>query len=265
MNNLRDIYNLINQNKCSEIDWNNYEFGKNFYNNVKRNENDTNLETDFIINKLRLKNNSKILDLGCGDGRNAFKISEKGYKVTGVDLNLYAIEQGKKNNNLDVELIHKNILDIDFNEEFNAVILIFNHFSNFKNLDAQRVLNKIEKSLIKDGKFLIEISSESFLESLDKTQEWSFLNSWLSGQYDQMVLVENEYDTKNRLHIRKDHCISLDDMSYKGFIQKSQGYSPEKIHEMLKKANLKLVQIYGDWEGKMFESGDEFMIITGQK
>lgn len=268
MSNLKEIYNLIVDDKCQEINWNDYEFGKNFYNNVQRNQDDTDIETDFIINKLRLKPGANILDLGCGDGRNSFKLAEKNYKITGVDLNLYAINQGleKINDNKqdNITLIHNNILNIEFNENFDAVIVVFNHFSNFKIGDAQKLLNKIEKSLVKDGKFLIEISSESFLENLDNTQEWHFLDNWLSGEYEQMVLIENKYNEKEKAHIRKDHCIGYD-LSYKGYIQKSYSYTPEKIHEMLKKANLKLVQIYGDWEGKMYDSGDDFMIITGQK
>jgi ubiquinone/menaquinone biosynthesis C-methylase UbiE len=266
---LKIIKEKIEENICQEIDWNDYDFGKNFYNNVQRNDETTELETDFIINKLRLKNNSSILDLGCGDGRNCFELSQKGYKVTGVDLNLYAIEQGQKKiseQNIDnVELIHKNILDIDYVEKFNSVIMIFNHFSNFKLFDAQKILKKIEKSLIKDGKLLIEISSESFLESLDGTQEWQFSDNWLSGEYEQLILIENEYNNKDKLHLRKDHCIELNGLNYKGYVQKSYSYTPEKIHDILKFANLKLIQIYGNWDGKPFEITDDYMIITAQK
>lgn len=265
-NSLKQISEKIaSENSCQEIDWTNYEFGKNFYENVKRDESDTSIETDFIINKLRLKPNSNILDLGCGDGRNAFTLAEKGFNVTGVDLNLYSIEQANKNKSANTEFIHQDILDINFNEQFNAVIMIFNHFSNFNIFQAISLLKKIEKSLVKDGKVLIEISSENFLESLDNTQEWHFTDSWLSGQFQQLVLIENIYEKKSKAHIRKDHCIKLDDLSYSGYLQRSFAYSPEKINEMLKQSNLKLIQIYGDWSGKMFEDGDDYMIITAQK
>lgn len=266
---LEKIKKKIEENNCLEINWQDYEFGKNFYNSVKREENETISETELIISKLRLKSKDSILDLGCGDGRNSIGLVNKGYKVTGVDLNLYSIEQGNKlireHNISNIELIHQNILNINYNEEFNNVIMIFNHFSNFNSFDALKILKKIEKSLKKDGKLLIEISSESFLESLNNTQEWFFTDSWLSGNYQQLVLVENEYDNKNKLHIRKDHCINIKDLTYKGYIQISYSYSPEKIHEFLKKANLKLIQIYGNWEGKPFETHDDYMIITAQK
>lgn len=266
---LEKIKRQIEENNCKEIDWLDYEFGKNFYNNVRRTKSDTSIETEFIINKLRIKNNSSILDLGCGDGRNSIDLANKGYKVIGIDLNQYSIEQGNKlisNQKIqNIELFHKDILEINYNEDFNNIIMIFNHFSNFNSFDALKVLKRVEKSLTKDGKLLIEISSESFLESLNNTQEWFFTDNWLSGNYPQLVLVQNEYNTKNKLHIRKDHCINIKDLSYKGYIQKSYSYSPEKIHDILKKSNLKLIQIYGDWVGKPFEENDDYMIITAQK
>ncbi len=266
MNTLKNIYQqIIEDDICKELDWNDYEFGKNFYQNVVRDNNQTFLESEFIINKLRLKNNQKVLDLGCGGGRNALFLADKGFKVTGIDLNLYAIEQANISNKQNCNFIHGNILDIDYKNEFDSVIIIFNHFSNFTISQAQSLLSKIEKSLVSEGKILIEISSESFLKSLDNSQEWEFTDSWLSGNFKQLVLVENEIDNKKNIHIRKDHCININDLSYSRFIQKSQGYSPEKINYMLKKANLKLTQIYGDWQGKVFEEDDNYMIITAQK
>lgn len=266
---LNEIYKkVVEENNCQALDWQNYEFGKSFYKNVFRNEDNTYLESEFIINKLRLKEKSRILDLGCGGGRNAFYLADnanKGFKVTGIDLNLYAIEEAKKTINGNCNFINKNILDIDYKEEFEAIIIVFNHFSNFNLFEAQNILKRSEKALVDSGKVLIEISSESFLESLDNTQEWHFTDNWLSGNFPQLVLIENIYDKKTKIHTRKDHCIKLDDLSYSGYIQKSQAYSPEKINSILKMANLKLTQIYGDWQGKVFEEGDDYMIITAQK
>ena len=263
---LNNIYEIIKkENSCQELNWQDYNFGQHFYENVFRDDQDTVLESQFIISKLRLKENSQILDLGCGGGRNSLPLADKGFKVTGIDLNLYAIEKAQAYNHQNCQFIHQDILNINYQEKFNAVIIVFNHFSNFTLSQAQSLLNKISKSLVDGGKLLIEISSESFLKSLDHTQEWQFTHNWLSGNYPQLVLVENTYDEKSMIHIRKDHCIGLDNLNYSGFIQKSYAYNPEKSNSMLKKANLKLTQIYGDWQGKVFEEDDNYMIITAQK
>lgn len=82
----------------------------------------------------------KILDAGCGSGRDALNFIAKGYNVTAFDgskgmvdiLNTNAgkmLEQispdvyneKKKNGSLDFECLHKDFLEIDFKNEFDAV------------------------------------------------------------------------------------------------------------------------------------------------
>ncbi len=138
MLNLELIFNKIDELKQlgsvnNELDWEDFNFAKNFYNNVARNYKQTNSETKFIIDKLRLKSDAKILDLGCGGGRNCFELSDQGYKVTGIDLSEYAIQQANKTKSeneryKNIDFIHQDILEISYDEEFNAAILIFNQF-----------------------------------------------------------------------------------------------------------------------------------------
>lgn len=273
MNSLENIFDKIQELKQSnsynnELDWNNYEFGKNFYLNVSRNNIQTEYETKFIIDKLRLKVNSNILDLGCGGGRNAFELAEKGFKVTGIDLNKYAIEQAKTKkieNNLEINFICQDISDIDYNEEFNAALLIFNHFSSFSFNQAKKVLKKIEKALSIQGKLLIEISSPNHLMSLHGLQEWAILDSWISGNFKQLVLIDNIFDSQKEIHIRKDYCLRLSDGQIFEYTQTTYLYDLENIHKLLKSVGLKLVQAYGDWQGKIYDESDENLILLIQK
>ena len=249
----------------SNLAWENYDFGKNFYLNVFRDEEQTELETAFIANKLRLKANSKILDLGCGGGRNSFALTEKSFEVIGVDLNKYAIEQAGLKKNKKATFIHQNILDIDYEDEFNAVILVFNHFSALNILEAKKLLKKIEKALVREGKLLIEIPSIYQGFNLDRIQEWHILNTWLAGDFEQLVLVENTFEEKKKIHLRKDYCLNLETLELYNFTQVSQLYEIEELHNLFRMFNLKLTQTYGNWEGKIFEEGDETLIIVGEK
>lgn len=267
---LENIFSKIEQLRKSdlnnsELNWHDYEFGKNFYNNIARNDEQTDIETKFIAEKLRLKTGSKILDLGCGGGRNAFALERNNFKVTGIDLNKYAIEQANLNKNENLEFIHKDILDIDYQEEFNAAILIFNHFSSFNFTEAKKLLKKIEKSVVSQGKVLIEISSYEHALSLNGSQEWGIYDKWLAGDFKQLVLTDNIFNEKNKTHIRKDYCVSLNSGEISTYQQTSYIYDLEQIHEMLKFAGLKLVQIYGNWDGNFFEENDENMILLIQK
>ncbi len=49
-------------------------------------------QTNFLVEKLELKTNERVLDLACGHGRVALPLAERGLDVTGVDLSPRSIE-----------------------------------------------------------------------------------------------------------------------------------------------------------------------------
>jgi ubiquinone/menaquinone biosynthesis C-methylase UbiE len=53
-------------------------------------------EVDFILDELRIRPGSSILDMGCGTGRHAVELAKRGYQVTGVDLSSGMLSQAEK-------------------------------------------------------------------------------------------------------------------------------------------------------------------------
>ncbi len=85
-------------------------------------------EVDFIIEELSLSPGEKILDIGCGSGRHAVEFAKRGFKVTGIDISPHQIELAKKraeNEEVDVEFIVMDGLQINYKEEFDAVLNLY--------------------------------------------------------------------------------------------------------------------------------------------
>src|SRR5947207_14584785 len=55
----------------------------------------TTTEADFLVKALRLDPGSHLLDLPCGNGRLAFELAKRGYRVTGVDISEECIEEAR--------------------------------------------------------------------------------------------------------------------------------------------------------------------------
>jgi len=53
-------------------------------------------EVDFILDELRIRPGSCILDMGCGTGRHAVELAKRGHQVTGVDLSSRMLSQAEK-------------------------------------------------------------------------------------------------------------------------------------------------------------------------
>jgi len=70
---------------------------------------ETNLkQADFVIHTLNLDNGAKILDLCCGYGRISNRLSEKGFKVTGLGRSEGFLEIARdeaQKQNIDVEYV----------------------------------------------------------------------------------------------------------------------------------------------------------------
>ena len=86
---------------------------------------DTKHQVDFLVEKLEIKGNEKILDLACGFGRHSLELARRGYDVTGVDITPeyveYATTQAQAEN-LNARFICSDIRDVNFINQFDIVL-----------------------------------------------------------------------------------------------------------------------------------------------
>ena len=150
-----------------------------------------------LIKTYKLKNNSKILDVGCGKGFLLFEIKKllPRISVTGFDVSHYAIKNSKKE-------IKENLFKFDLrkklpfkNKEFDLVIAI-NVLHNFKNYELFKILPNLDK--IAKKKFLVvesyrnenelfnlqcwALTCETFLSK--KEWEWMFKYFGYNGDFE---------------------------------------------------------------------------------
>ncbi len=125
---------------------------KNFYNeNAKEffeSTIDSNMEKIYIRFENHLKKNDKILDLGCGSGRDSKYFKEKNFQVVSIDYSEELCKLAKENLNLDV--ICMDIKNIDYFEEFNGIWACASLLHIEKNKILE-VVNSCYTSLKKNG------------------------------------------------------------------------------------------------------------------
>lgn len=112
-----------------------------------------------VIKKLKLKGDERVLDIGCGDGRNTVEISSRlsTGSILGIDSSDEMIKFAKKNfpqekyPNLDFKVL--DFRDLNFTDEFNV---IFSNAALHWVKDQLPILKSIKKSLKHDGYMLIQ-------------------------------------------------------------------------------------------------------------
>lgn len=122
----------------------------------------------------------KILDLGCGPGLYAEYLTHRGHAVTGVDFSensiRYAIEEAQKKH-LNIEYLNKNYLDLDTEDQFDLVIMIYLDFCALIPDERNKVLELVHRTLKKGGLFICDVVNEKNMGQKIIPQSWEVQES----------------------------------------------------------------------------------------
>ncbi len=159
-----------------------------------------------------LKFNSKILDLGCGTGRDSKYFFTKGYDVTSIDGSSEMCKIASDLLKKEVKQI--NFLDIDYKNVFDGIFACASllHLSSD---DLLIVLKKISIALkengilytcfkygdntrVDSGRFYNDMTDEKFNNILNNIENLKIIKSWITKQYKSDIKFINFIIVKNK-------------------------------------------------------------------
>lgn len=209
---------------------------------------------------------SNILDLGCGPGLYTERLSKLGHRVTGIDFSSNSIEHAKENaqkKNLNIEYICQNYLELDFENTFDLVILIYCDFGVLSIKDRTTLIGKIYKALKPDGAFIFDALNKNILESFAFTQSWDCSNGgfWRSSPY--ISLSENLHFEKEKA-ILEQHIVIEENNEYEIYRFWNHYFDKTDVTEMfLTQGFTDVVAVNGVFDlGAQEDKGVTFYKIT---
>ena len=84
-------------------------------------------EIDFLLEELDISPGASILDVGCGTGRHAVELAQRGYIVTGVDISAEMLSKANdkaKAAGVSVEWVHSDATRLSLDKEFDSAICL---------------------------------------------------------------------------------------------------------------------------------------------
>jgi SAM-dependent methyltransferase len=136
----------------------------------------TEQEVAGILAMLGLSAGASVLDLCCGQGRHALRMAQVGLSVTGLDLSptLLAIaEQGAEAAGVQLTLVRRDMRDIPFENEFDAIVNMFTAFGYFdSDAENERVLQAVRRALKPGGQLLIDLANVYRTNSFPASRIW---------------------------------------------------------------------------------------------
>lgn len=120
---------------------------------------------------IKMTNNGKILDIGCGPGQTTKYIHDNGGNVTGIDISSEIISAAKKFNP-DIQFNIDDMFNLNHNNNEMAGILSFYSIVNFQYPDIQNIFSEYYRVIDYKGILLLsfhveekEINVDNFFET----------------------------------------------------------------------------------------------------
>lgn len=128
---------------------------------------------------LKLLPNGNVLDLGCGTGRLAIPLTQKGFKVVGLDASLPMLALARqKAQSLPIEWIHGDIREFHLHKTFDLIFMAGNTFQALlTEKDQRHMLDCVRKHLKPSGLFVFNTRNPQ-QRNLTTTSEFEFWHSF---------------------------------------------------------------------------------------
>jgi SAM-dependent methyltransferase len=247
--------------KRKESKWWKDFFNEHYIKTYAHLEATTSKEIEGVAKLLDLKHKAKVLDLCCGYGRHCIELAQKGFKVTGYDLSKFFIERACKSAQalgLKIDFVEGDMRKIPFENQFDAAINMFTSFGFFeRDEDDLKVLKGVNKSLKKEGKFLLDTINREFLIRNFQSRRWVKKSGFVMLEESFFDLFSSRIETTRTLifndNRRKEYSISL------------RTYTLSEMIDLLNQSNFTLEGVYGNFELKEYGLDSPRMILVSTK
>ncbi|MGB8298008.1 MAG: methyltransferase domain-containing protein [Polyangia bacterium] len=202
-------------------------------------------ETAFLKEALSPPAEGAVLDVGCGYGRHAIELSQRGFKVTGLDLSLplliRAADEAQRRG-LSVNFVHADMREMTYDSQFDAAYCVLTSFGYFDEETNLRVASSICRALKPGGRFLVDTINRDYIVSDLPSRVW-----WEGDGC--VVLEEVDFDFHTSRVVVRRSIVFGDGRQLENEIS-IRAYSLHELGRVLRRAGFQVLEVAGSLESK---------------
>tara|TARA_B100001029_G_C15061871_1_gene459251 strand:+ start:4271 stop:4981 length:711 start_codon:yes stop_codon:yes gene_type:complete len=228
------------------MDW----FDSTYYHILYKNR-DYNEARNFInniIEYLGIIKGANVLDLACGIGRHSIYLEKIGFNVVGTDSSYNNIKKAKITQNQNLKFFQMEMIE-DTYKKYDA---IFNLFTSFGYVDDDynlKTIQNIERQLKEKGIVIIDFMNTLFVKKNLVKEETKVIDN---VEFRILRRSDNKYIYKEiRFNDKKDFL----------YQERVMNLSLNNFKSYLKKYNLKIIQLFGDYNLNKFDKNNSERLI----
>src|SRR5688572_20371919 len=244
----------------------------------------TTAEADFLIQNLNCDRGAHVLDVPCGNGRLAFELANRGYRVTGLDLAEEFIDEARASAggllnpvasttprglpargprsapgtdlNQPVEFIFGDMRFIEVLGVYDGAFCFGNSFGFLEYADMEKFLAGVRRALKPGSRFIINtaMAAESVLPDFEE-QSCHEMGDIVMTVKERYVAEESCVDSEYIFERNGE----TDSRKAKHWI-----YTVAEIRRMLERAGFEVVNCVGSLEGEAFQLGSRELFVVSE-
>ena len=220
---------------------------------------DTRRQVDFLVEKLQLRGDEKILDLACGFGRHSLELARRGFSVTGVDITPSYIESTReeaKREGVQADFLCRDIREIQFEDAFDVVLSMADGAIGYLENDAEnlKIFTVVSKALKPGGKYFMDIMNGSYADQHFPCRRWDAGKKCLT-------LSAFEWDRETRV-LLYGQPLTRPDIDEGNPIRL---YTLAEITAILASHGMDVFSVYADFDGTVSSDQHIQLLICAEK
>lgn len=230
-------------------DWFNTPYYHTLYKH--RDDQEAELFIKRLLDYLKLKSGTEVLDLACGKGRHSRMLHALGMRVTGLDLSEESIREAAE---FSSEGLNFAVHDMRYpfeKQPFDVVFNLFTSFGYFDELEAnEAVLKSIHQMLTDDGQLIIDfMNAKKVISQLVKQEEKTIDGITFK--------LERAFDGQ---HIHKQIRFKDNGRDFH-FSERVQALTITEFTHLLNSTGFELIRTFGDFSLQPFNANESDRLI----
>ncbi|PKQ64895.1 hypothetical protein BZG02_03325 [Labilibaculum filiforme] len=222
----------------------------------------------WLCEYLKLPEDSKLLDLGCGPGLYSENFYGQGFDVTGIDFSQSSIDYAKEQAEgfpYRINYICQNYLEIDYHEEFDVITLIYGDLCVLSHTDRNLLLQKVKKALKPGGYLIFDVFTKHYFESKEPDQSWYISKEDGFWSEEEHLLLQSRYKyKKDKVRLDK-YTLILKNGTVRTHNIWKHYFSLKRSISMMEKNGFSVKDYWSDLKGKAFEKNSQWIGMIAQK
>jgi SAM-dependent methyltransferase len=223
-------------------------------------------EINHLLSAGIVKPGDKLLDIGCGPGLYAGRLAARGVKVTGIDISgrslNYAIAQAR-NDALDVEYRPLNFFNLDYENEFDAVMQVYGELNTFSPERLDALLKLVRRALRDKGRLVFDITTRELRKRAGLKNRW-YTSGPCFWRPEAHLVMEEGFDYPGQ-STWLDRYIVMDKSGIKVYHIWFRDYTLDEIRPVLRGAGFEIIHAWNDLAGTPYQPGGDWLGIVAEK